>query len=98
MRSRRITVLRPASAAATAPSETESKAASCLRSHVGRLRTVSNDYRFTRIQIARNYFRGRAVGNSDDNIFWLWIPLGIQHKDNFRPLQCPLRGNEFDLL
>src|SRR6187200_1700330 len=94
-----MTALR-ASSTATAPpaAETESKTASCLRSHIGRLRTVSNNHRLTRIQIARNHLRCATVGNADNNIPRLCVVLSIEHEYNAGPLHRPLGWYELDLL
>src|SRR5262245_7024741 len=95
-----MTALR-ASSTATAPPATKtewSKTASRLRSHIGSLRTVSNDYRLARLQVAGHHFRRAAIGNSDDNILWLGIALRVQHEYDAGALHCPLGRYEFDLL
>src|SRR5438093_2732732 len=95
-----MTALRSASTATAPPTaKTEwSKAASCLRSHVGCLRTVSNDYRFTQIQIARNHFSCTAVRNSNNDLLCLWIALPIQHEYDAGTLNRTLGRYELDLL
>src|SRR5262249_20626037 len=96
-----MTALRAASTATAPPAtaETEwSKAASCLRSHVGCLRTVSNDYRLAGIQTARSNFSCAAICNSNDYSLWLWISLRVQNENDARSLNRPFGRYELDLL